>query len=143
MAAAGFNAHDYVSQWISSVVDVNRESNDDQALLKRIIGPPTVNIDSQSDNKSKQMVRSVSFIQDLLNDDYKHSIVVKIPEKVFVDSLDVYETACEGALVKIEVHKHDGKLFETNNFLTGLSLVLLQTSGCAFGRAPTRCQPTS
>jgi hypothetical protein len=118
MAAVGANA-DYVSQWISSVVDANRQSNDDRMLLNKIIGPPTVKINAQLPGTKKPLVRSVSFIENLLDEDYKHFIVVKIPEKVFIDSLDIYETACEGALVKIEVHKQDGKapfLLEHNRY---------------------------
>jgi hypothetical protein len=103
MAAAGANTQEYVSQWISNVVNVNRDLNDDIALLKKIIGPPTVDLEDVP-----KMSRSLSSIDNLHDEGYKHSIVVKIPEKMFINALDIFKTACECALLKIEVQEQNG-----------------------------------
>ena len=111
---------DDVSQWISNIVCIDDRENDLKLNVGKVVGPPTIRKLEQQysiqvpGNSPSSFMRTNSLNEENLkneaskeDDEYIHYIIVKIPEKVFIDSLDIYETACEGALVKIEAQEND------------------------------------
>lgn len=126
-----------VNHWISSIISIDTKQTDAELNKKafgKIIGPPSkrpqfeqqfsVQVNALSD-KNKQndsrsyadsYLRSLSYSaatenqQQLPEQEYVHYIIVKIPEKVFIDSLDIYETSSNGSLTKIEAQESQGKV---------------------------------
>ena len=107
-----------LSQWISNIVRINDKEENLKLNVGKIVGPPTVRKFEQQYsvqppvNTPSSYMRTSSLNENTKNDEeeeFIHYIIVKIPEKVFIDSLDIYETACEGALLKIEAKENESK----------------------------------
>jgi hypothetical protein len=106
-----------LSQWISNIVQINDKEENLKLNVGKIVGPPTVrkyeqqySIQAPDNSPSSSFMRSTSLNDNIKNEneeEFIHYIIVKIPEKVFIDSLDIYETACEGVLLKIEAQDNE------------------------------------
>jgi hypothetical protein len=108
-------------QWVSNIVSIDDKEASRKLNVGKIVGPPTLRKLEQQYSIQMPMNSDVDSMVNLLrtnslneedinqhvNEEFIHYIIVKIPEKVFIDSLDIYETACEGALVKIEAKESE------------------------------------
>ena len=106
-----------LSQWISSIVSIDDKNEPEKLKVGKVVGPPTLRkLEQQFSVQAPEaslngLMRTASLNEENIRnqkEEFIHYIIVKIPEKVFIDSLDIYETACEGALLKIEALESDG-----------------------------------
>jgi hypothetical protein len=81
-----------LNQWISSFYAFNSNEKYVTDEIIKIIGPP-----------SSPVIKSSDSIDQL------YYITVKIADKVYIDSLDIYETSPSGILTQIEAQFDYGK----------------------------------
>ena len=83
--------------------------------IRKIVGPPTARkyerqYSIQAPGNSPSLMRTTSLNDNIISDEeFIHFIIVKIPEKVFIDSLDIYETT----ITKIDLY-FDGEYDEAD-----------------------------
>jgi hypothetical protein len=93
-----------LNQWISAIVDIECENKRiAKTEISKIIGPPSSLLKKEELNEFSSMIQ----------------ILVKIDEKVYIDSLDVYEIQSNGLLLtKIEAKNEENDdwicLWESN-----------------------------
>lgn len=108
-----------ISQWVTSVANVESKSNDNLAYLHSILGPlnethlpkydrlqTQTSVDlSASSNSSSSSSSSNSNPQNV-NGNFEHEIVFKINENVYIEEVNIYEKACgDSSIMRIEALK--------------------------------------
>jgi hypothetical protein len=99
-----------ISQWVTSVVNVESKSDENMSYLKSILGP------IQEANLSKYVKFETQSSRDYVelpagaaNNNagvFEHEIIFKINEKVFIEEVNIYEKACgDSSLLRIEALK--------------------------------------
>jgi hypothetical protein len=108
-----------VSQWVTSVVNVESKSEENLAYLNSILGPIGENqlskygkLETQSSRDSTWMAAAASNHNNNNNNNnnnaglFEHEIIFKINERVFIEEVNIYEKACgDSSLLKIEALK--------------------------------------
>lgn len=93
-----------LNQWVSRISNFDARSNENLSYLNSILGPlkSDPNVFTRLDNELFEELAACTEANS--SSSVTQQIIFKIDEKVFIESIDFYEKACEdSSLLKIEV----------------------------------------
>jgi hypothetical protein len=107
-----------LSQWVTGIVNVESKSRDNLSYLNTILGPITENLShyngssssaaSDSDLETNQQANEAEVKRG--DGFFTHEIIFKINEKVFIESLNIYEkVVSDSSILRIEALEIDDK----------------------------------
>ena len=110
-----------ISQWITSVVNVASKSEENRTYLKPILGLLKSN-DVKTYNKlESQICLPDSDLSALSSGFFKHEIVLRINDKVYIEEMNIYEKACrDWSLLKIDGERTQDERGQCKEFLVYL-----------------------
>lgn len=93
-----------LTQWVSTVLNVETKSQKSLDYLNSILGPVTAPLDSYTNQQDESLSESeITEIDQEIKNDFKgvflHQIVFKINEKIFIEKINIYEKICPGSSV--------------------------------------------
>jgi hypothetical protein len=100
----GGGGRNLLSQWVSSVVNVESKSEENLSYLNSILGP--VKETDKYGRFESQSSRDLSTLPGSNAGLFEHEIIFKINERVYIEEVSIYEKACgDSSLLKIEALK--------------------------------------
>ena len=134
-----------VRQWVTSIINVESKSRDNLSYLNSILGPITENLSHYNGSTSSVSDSDLEINQQpILNESkrgdgfFTHEIIFKINEKVFIESLNIYEkVVADSSILKIEALEIDENKgfkkylffkfldYDYRNSFSGILLVLI------------------
>jgi hypothetical protein len=93
-----------INQWVSKISNFDARSDENLNYLNSILGPLKSNHElyQRLDNESFEAIKACGDTIES-SGQISHQIIFKIDEKVFIESIDIYEKSCDNAsLFKIE-----------------------------------------
>ena len=107
-----YDSKELISQWVTSIVNVESKSRDNLKYLNTILGPLKDNVAQYDETSSNATHTNDYAVNEASNGSdggfFTHEIIFKINEKVFIEGLNIYEkVVADSSILKIEALEID------------------------------------